>query len=303
MPPAGIHDAFVKGLTALMVALKIGPGFDPATQCGPMITPRAVQKIDHLVSNAIALGARATTGGAPLEGDGYFYPPTVLENVDVNSAIAREEIFGPVAPVYKFETEEQAIELTNNTEYGLAAYVYAKALSSHVASDGHPRERRVEAERASETWKREMQDVIEVPGLSRRSEAILRQLDGLPRRIWGVDLSVLRMESARVGMGVWTGLGRAKEVVHIADLAQRVELSDKRDLQRGLVKGTELGCNPERGYYEDAAIRTTPHCHHAHRDDLLTNRNYFVKSARMIVGHSTIRCNDCRYNAMPNQTA
>ncbi|CAH0342687.1 NAD-dependent succinate-semialdehyde dehydrogenase [Rhizobium sp. CECT 9324] len=123
---AGIHDAFVNGLTARMAALKIGPGYDPATQCGPMITPRAVQKIDHLVSNAIELGARATTGGAPLVGDGYFYPPTVLDNVDVNSAIAREEIFGPVAPVYKFETEDQVIELANNTEYGLAAYVYTR---------------------------------------------------------------------------------------------------------------------------------------------------------------------------------
>ncbi len=125
---AGIHDAFVKGLTERMASLKVGAGTDPATQCGPMITKKAVQKIDQLVSDAIQLGARATTGGAPLDGNGYFYPPTVLENVPVDAAIAHEEIFGPVAPVYKFETEGEAIALANNTEYGLAAYIYTNDL-------------------------------------------------------------------------------------------------------------------------------------------------------------------------------
>ncbi len=125
---SGIHDAFVEGLTKRMAALAIGAGYDPATQCGPMITQKAVQKIDHLVSEAIKHGARATTGGAPLPGNGYFYPPTVIENVPVDAAIAHEEIFGPVAPVYRIETEEQAIRLANNTEYGLAAYVYTRDL-------------------------------------------------------------------------------------------------------------------------------------------------------------------------------
>jgi len=125
---SGIHDAFVKGLSARMEALKIGTGYDPATQCGPMITKKAVQKIDHLVSDAIKRGARATTGGAPLPGSGYFYPPTVLENVPVDAEIAHEEIFGPVAPVYRFDTEEEAIRLANDTEYGLAAYVYTQDL-------------------------------------------------------------------------------------------------------------------------------------------------------------------------------
>jgi succinate-semialdehyde dehydrogenase/glutarate-semialdehyde dehydrogenase len=125
---AGIHDAFVKGLTERMANLKMGPGYDAATQCGPMITQRAVRKIDQLVTDAIKLGARATTGGAPLEGTGYFYPPTVLENVPVDAAIAAEEIFGPVAPVYRFETEGEAIQLANDTEYGLAAYIYTADL-------------------------------------------------------------------------------------------------------------------------------------------------------------------------------
>ena len=125
---AGIHDAFVKGLTARMAALKVGAGSDPATQCGPMITQKAVAKIDHLVSDALKRGAKATTGGAPLETGGYFYPPTVLEDVPVDAAIAHEEIFGPVAAIYRFDTEEEAIRLANATEYGLAAYVYSADL-------------------------------------------------------------------------------------------------------------------------------------------------------------------------------
>jgi succinate-semialdehyde dehydrogenase/glutarate-semialdehyde dehydrogenase len=126
---SGIHDAFVAGLTKRMAGLKIGPGYDPETQCGPMITTNAVRKIDRLVSEAIAGGARVTTGGKPLEEGGYFYPPTVLENVPVDAAIAREEIFGPVAPVYKFDSDEEVIRLANDTEYGLAAYIYSKDLT------------------------------------------------------------------------------------------------------------------------------------------------------------------------------
>lgn len=123
---AGIHDAFVEGLTRRMAALKLGAGYDPETQCGPMITTRAVEKIDRLVSEAKARGAQATTGGTPVEGNGYYYPPTVLENVPTDAALAHEEIFGPVAAIYRFETEEEAIRLANDTEYGLAAYVYSR---------------------------------------------------------------------------------------------------------------------------------------------------------------------------------
>jgi succinate-semialdehyde dehydrogenase/glutarate-semialdehyde dehydrogenase len=126
---AGIHDAFVAGLTKRMEALRVGPGTDPATQVGPMITTRAVTKIHRLVTEAIARGAKVRTGGTPLPGNGYFYSPTVLENVPTNAEIAHAEIFGPVAPVYRFETEEEAIRLANDTEYGLAAYVYSRDLS------------------------------------------------------------------------------------------------------------------------------------------------------------------------------
>ena len=125
---AGIHDEFVAGLTKRMAALKVGPGYEAQTQCGPMITKNAVAKIDRLVRDAISAGAVATTGGEPLQEDGYFYPPTVLENVSPATPIAREEIFGPVAAVYKFEAEDDAIRLANNTEYGLAAYLYTRDL-------------------------------------------------------------------------------------------------------------------------------------------------------------------------------
>jgi succinate-semialdehyde dehydrogenase/glutarate-semialdehyde dehydrogenase len=125
----GIHDAFVAGLAQRMQAMKVGPGTDPATQCGPMITRKAVQKIDRLVSDAVSRGARIVTGGQPLAQDGFYYPPTVLEDVPQDAPIAHEEIFGPVAPVYRFRTEDQAIRLANATEYGLAAYVYTTDLT------------------------------------------------------------------------------------------------------------------------------------------------------------------------------
>lgn len=123
---AGIHDAFVEGLTARMARLRVGAGYDPRTQCGPMITPAAVQKIDRLVSSAVRQGAQTTTGGAPLKGPGFFYPPTVLVNVPAAAAISQEEIFGPVAPVYRFDTEDEMVAMANNTEYGLAAYLYTR---------------------------------------------------------------------------------------------------------------------------------------------------------------------------------
>lgn len=126
---SGIHDAFVAELTKRMAALQVGPGTAAGTQVGPMITTAAVSKIDRLVSSAVTQGARIHTGGQPLPGNGYFYPPTVLDNVPLDAEIAHAEIFGPVACVYRFEDEAEAIRLANDTEYGLAAYVYSGDLT------------------------------------------------------------------------------------------------------------------------------------------------------------------------------
>ncbi len=123
---SGIHDAFVEGLTERMKALKMGRGYDAGTQIGPMITTKAVDKIDRLVAEAVSRGARVHTGGKVADDSGYYYPPTVLDNVPPEAALAHEEIFGPVAAVYRFDTEEEAIALANDTEYGLAAYVYSQ---------------------------------------------------------------------------------------------------------------------------------------------------------------------------------
>lgn len=123
---SGIYDAFAARLAARMAALKVGPGSDPATECGPMITEAAVAKIDRLVADAVARGARVLCGGARRDGDGFFYLPTVLADVPASAAMAREEIFGPVAALSAFDDEDDVIARANDTEYGLAAYVFTR---------------------------------------------------------------------------------------------------------------------------------------------------------------------------------
>ncbi|KQS79548.1 NAD-dependent succinate-semialdehyde dehydrogenase [Rhizobium sp. Leaf384] len=126
---SGIYDAFAEGLARRMAALKVGAGVDSVTECGPMITRKAVDKIARLVADSRAKGARVLCGGEAPEGAGFFYPPTVLVDVPATSEMAHEEIFGPVAPLYRFDTEEEAVSRANDTEYGLAAYVYTSDLS------------------------------------------------------------------------------------------------------------------------------------------------------------------------------
>lgn len=126
---AGIYEQFAAALTERMVALRIGPGTDPETECGPMITPTAVGKIERLVEDALSRGASLRCGGRRPDRQGYFYPPTVLGDVPTDAAMAHEEIFGPVAALSRFDTDEQAIALANATEYGLAAYVFTRDLA------------------------------------------------------------------------------------------------------------------------------------------------------------------------------
>jgi succinate-semialdehyde dehydrogenase/glutarate-semialdehyde dehydrogenase len=123
---SGIHDAFAEKFTRRMAALRVGPGVDLDTECGPMITRKAMEKIERLVADAISRGARALCGGRTLAGRGFFYPPTVLVDVAPASDMGCEEIFGPVAPLYRFETEAEVIAAANDTDYGLAAYIYTR---------------------------------------------------------------------------------------------------------------------------------------------------------------------------------
>jgi len=126
---SGIHDAFVEGLTRRMAALVVGSGTGATTECGPMITRKAVAKIGRLVEDARSRGAKVLCGGEIPEGTGFFYPPTVLSEVPDDVEMAHEEIFGPVAPIFRFETEEDAIARANDTEYGLAAYIFTRDLA------------------------------------------------------------------------------------------------------------------------------------------------------------------------------
>jgi succinate-semialdehyde dehydrogenase/glutarate-semialdehyde dehydrogenase len=126
---AGVADEFTKLLSGRMAALKVGPGLDPGTEVGPLVNAAAVADVHELVESAVAGGATVVTGGAPTGGDGYFYPPTVLTDVDPAAPFLREEIFGPVAPIVLFTDESEAIRLANDTEYGLVAYVYTSDLA------------------------------------------------------------------------------------------------------------------------------------------------------------------------------
>lgn len=126
----GIHDAFVARLCERMGALTVGPGTDPATQCGAMINRKAIDKIERLVGDAVEKGAEIRLGGRAIAGPGYFYPPSVIANVRPGSEILRNEVFGPVAAVIPFDTVDEAVALANDTEYGLTAYVYSENLKA-----------------------------------------------------------------------------------------------------------------------------------------------------------------------------
>lgn len=121
-----VAEAFSTKFAARMAAATTGRGTDPDTKVGPLIDAKSRDKVHSLVSDAVADGARAVTGGAPVDGPGYFYQPTVLQGVQPGARILGEEIFGPVAPIVTFKDEDEAVSLANDTEYGLVAYVYTR---------------------------------------------------------------------------------------------------------------------------------------------------------------------------------
>ena len=121
---AGVYDAFVEKLAAATGKLKVGPGLEAGTQQGPLIDDKAVEKVEEFIADAKAKGGKIETGGNRHSLGGTFFEPTVISNASTDMLFTQEEIFGPVAPVYRFETEEEAIQLANDTIYGLACYFY-----------------------------------------------------------------------------------------------------------------------------------------------------------------------------------
>jgi succinate-semialdehyde dehydrogenase/glutarate-semialdehyde dehydrogenase len=123
-----VRDEFTTKLAERMGALKIGRGVDEGVDVGPLIDDTQRQKVADLVDEAVGRGATAVVGGSKVDGAGYFFEPTVLADVSEDAELRQEEIFGPVAPVFGFGSDEEAVAAANNTEYGLVAYVFTQDL-------------------------------------------------------------------------------------------------------------------------------------------------------------------------------
>src|SRR5690606_19031398 len=125
----GVYDAFAEKLVAAVAALRVGDGLQGETDQGPLIDAKALAKVEEHVADATAKGARIATGGRRHALGGTFFEPTVLLDVDAGMRLAREETFGPVAPLFRFRTEDEAIAMANATEFGLAGYFYTRDLA------------------------------------------------------------------------------------------------------------------------------------------------------------------------------
>src|SRR5262249_29876796 len=123
-----VHDAFAKKLTDKMASLKMGNGLDDGVALGPLVNAEGRDKVVSLVDDAVGKGAKVLTGGKAPQGKGVFYPAKVLCQVPDDAAMLREEIFGPVASIQAFKSEDEVIRRANDTEYGLVAYLYTKDL-------------------------------------------------------------------------------------------------------------------------------------------------------------------------------
>jgi succinate-semialdehyde dehydrogenase/glutarate-semialdehyde dehydrogenase len=125
----GIYDAFVEKLTAAVAKLNIGNGLENGITTGPLIDAKAMAKVQEHIEDAVSKGARVVAGGKPHALGGTFFEPTVLVDVPRNAAVAKEETFGPLAPLFRFKDEADVIAMANDTEFGLASYFYARDLS------------------------------------------------------------------------------------------------------------------------------------------------------------------------------
>ncbi len=122
----GVYDAFAAKLAEKVASMKVGNGMEAGVVQGPLIDPAALAKVEEHVGDAVAKGGKVLTGGKRHALGGTFYEPTVIANVTPNMKVAKEETFGPVAPLFRFKTESEAIKLANDTEFGLASYFYAR---------------------------------------------------------------------------------------------------------------------------------------------------------------------------------
>ena len=127
-----LADEFSAKLARRMGALTLGKGTDDGVDVGPLVDEKARDKVTALVDDAVAKGAKVLVGGSARQGEGWFYEPTVLADVPTDAEMAREEIFGPVAPVTTFRTDAEAVRLANDTEYGLVAYLFTRDLSRAI---------------------------------------------------------------------------------------------------------------------------------------------------------------------------
>ncbi len=132
---AGVHDEFVAKLVEKTRALKLGNGMDAGVTQGPLINQTALKKVEGFVEDAKAKGATVATGGTRDQLGGTFFQPTVLTGAKADMEFAQEEIFGPVAPVFKFETDQDGVDMANNTRFGLAAYAYTSDLARAMRLD------------------------------------------------------------------------------------------------------------------------------------------------------------------------
>ena len=129
---SSVAEQFATKLAAKMGAMTIGPGIEDGVQVGPLVDAAAVEKVTELVTDAVDKGATVLTGGTAIDGPGHFYPPTVLTGVGTDARVFTEEIFGPVAPIITFDSDEEGIAKANDTEFGLVAYAFTENLTRAV---------------------------------------------------------------------------------------------------------------------------------------------------------------------------
>jgi len=125
---AGVYDAFCRKLTTAVQGLKVGNGFDDGVQQGPLIDMAAVEVVESHTKDAVSKGGKVLTGGTRHALGGSFFAPTIIADVTDDMRVAKEETFGPLAPVFKFETEDEVVRKANDTEFGLAAYFFTRDL-------------------------------------------------------------------------------------------------------------------------------------------------------------------------------